>query len=833
MTGRASGVRGSGRALAAALLCAWLPLAFACKSPEERRAQALAEAEERFAAGKPREALILLRKALQANPQDAEINFRIAELLESEDHLPDAAFFYGETWRLDPSRTEAAVREARLLIFDEPARVAEILAEVLERDPANSEAHIVLSRRSIIDRDLDTALRHALTATELEPGNAAAHLQLAKVRQAKIREAQFSEEETEEELFRSALASLDRAVALEDEQVTWRAHGERAKVLAAWPGHQQEAPQAHRDAVSAALELGRTADIAEALQAAQKGAVSLGDTELLAWALEKRVELDPTDVSGWMGLASITQSEGGDGSAVLQRMLEALPDDPVANYQYARFLATAGRVDDAVAHLEGAIARGVDPPQLLASLDRLLREHQRPEQAAAVYDRMVSEYPGHPDVVVAQAQQAMLAGRLEEAEVALRELAGREERQDALLMLAQIQHRLGKRGEALDAADRAFQLNKRGQLAGPALRLRSQLHAELGNCREALGGFTGLARRDIPLLLPERIMQANCLYRSGRPDLGRKVYENLLKERPLAFVVVEYAQREAARDPERIRTLLEETLERNPGEPRVLTALGRMDFAEGQPRLALDRLNGAIETGKAGPAVRLERARVLLAFGEYEAAQRDALLAFESQPDLPGASALLVRIYSSQGRIDEAISSFEEAYAVGALRPPARILLGRLHMVNGNEARAREILEEVLAENDELPAVKNDLAYLLAKQSTDLDRALQLAQEAQQSLGREPQVAHTVGFVYLQRGLSEPALEQFRFALVVAEKSGRVQPVYHYHAGLALQNLGRTDEAASEFQAALALDEGYEEAADALRAMETEETAASEKPSAS
>jgi tetratricopeptide (TPR) repeat protein len=260
-------------------------------------------------------------------------------------------------------------------------------------------------------------------------------------------------------------------------------------------------------------------------------------------------------------------------------------------------------------------------------------------------------------------------------------------------------------------------------------------------------------------------------------------------------------------------------LSQTPNNPDLLTMLARMDLRAGRAAQALDRLNQAVATGRVQPKVLLERARVLAVRGDVEAAQQDALRAFEAQPSLDGASALLLRLYAAQGRTEEAIASFEEANAAGALAPPARLLLARLHMSRGNDKRARELFEGLLAENNDIPGVKNDLAYLLARENSDLDRALRLAQEAQRGLTRSPNVSDTLGYVYLRKGLFEPALEQFRYAMTQAKQGGLdVLPVFHYHAGLALRELGRLDEAVDEFEQALAIDASFEDAADALRA---------------
>jgi tetratricopeptide (TPR) repeat protein len=123
---------------------------------------------------------------------------------------------------------------------------------------------------------------------------------------------------------------------------------------------------------------------------------------------------------------------------------------------------------------------------------------------------------------------------------------------------------------------------------------------------------------------------------------------------------------------------------------------------------------------------------------------------------------------------------------------------------------------------------KIDLAYLLAESNRDLDRALRLAEEAQQSMRTDPDAAHTVGYVYFRKGLHEAALQQFLRALELNEaRPGGHEPTLRYHLGLTLDALHRNGEAVDAFEKALAIDSDFPDAADARRRLE-----AARRPSA-
>jgi tetratricopeptide (TPR) repeat protein len=807
--------------------------ALACTSDEARRDEHLAKASEYMEKGQYSEALLELRSALKLDPQNPEINYRIADAFELALQFPDALFFFGEARRLDPSNTDAALREASLLLFDDVERAEKIVAEVLEKEPGNDFAYVVRSRLELAKRNPDAALQAALTAVELDPDTHHTFEQLGKVHQARIRQLQAQEEEVPDEIFEAALAAFDKAVAVSPDLFRWRLHAERGKLYAAWAGHRVQAVEAYRQAVLGAEAQGPNA-LREALALATRYAATSRDAEFASWALERHVALAPDALSSWTSLAAIEQRrEGGDAGAVMKRMLEAQPDNPEAHVLYARFLLSDGKPEEAIAYLEGAAERGIEPPVVLAALANVLHGLRRPDEAAALTDRLLAEHPDHPRTTLARAQTLLNQGKPAEAAAVLRELVAKSESAEAQRLLAAAERLAGNLPGARAAIERAVRLAGQDELSDQSHRLRIELLIQSGDCQGALSSFAALRQGEGLLEEPLRVRLAHCLYQTGRGEMGRRILGSILeKEDPPLAAVLEFASRERERRPERVQKLLEAAFARHPDNPRLVVELSRLDLAKRDPRRALERLNGLMAERQVGPEVVLQRARVLAAMGDLETAQRDAMQAFTAAPGLPGATALVVQLYYAQGKVDEVIASFEQAEAAGALTAPARLVLAQLHLGQRNEARATELLEKVVAERSDLPAAKNDLAFLLAKKDGgDLDRALRLAQDAMQGLSDRPEVADTLGFVYLKKGLYEPAVQQFRYAIELAESSGEVPAALPYHLGLALARLGLGAAAEEAFERTLSIDAKHTEAAAELEKLRRQ--AATQEASAS
>jgi tetratricopeptide (TPR) repeat protein len=808
---------GTPRRVALALVaCAWL----ACSSNEERREEHLSQAESYLATGKLREALVELRSALRIDPNNAETNFRIAKLLHLQAQLGDAIFFYGETLRLDPSRDDAALELAGLLIFDDRDRARDLVAGVLAKNPDSAKAFITRSRIEAAQQDVGAALAAATTAIELAPDDPEAHMQRGKVQQMQVLEAQVQKKPVDDAAFRAAIASFERAAELSAEESKYLGLGDRARVLAAWPGHAGEAEQAFRDALAAAQRNGNPEALRGVIGHGLSFAREARRTPLVETLLEALVEAEPGNLVAWSELAKAKEGSGAKADEVFARMLAASPDDSRVHVFYASELADRDRLDEAVAHLRSQAERGVDPPELRGAVVNLLHAHLRHEEAAQELARLEADHPDHPRTALARAQTAAQQGRLPEAIRELRELTGRHADPASLQMLASLEARVGNRTGALAAVDRALELSPPGDFPLNAMRLKGRLQAETGDCNGALTSFRRISRSGSKLDRKEQVLQIHCLYEVGRRDSGRKLLDKLVaKKRPSLDAVFEFVRQEGRAQPERARALLEQAARDHPGSPGVVTRLARLELAAGRVDRALAQLDTAVQANQATPPVLLERARVYAAKGDLVRAQQDALRAFEAQPGLAGASGLVAALYRAQGQEKEAIASFEEALAAGALRPTGRFLLAQLHLVAGDRKRSRELLEALVAERSDLAVAKNDLAYLLAAQSEDLDRALRLAEEASQGLSDSPAAADTLGFVYLQKSLHEPALQQFRRAVQLAEVREEDQSIYHYHLGLALRALGRTDDAAQAFEKALALDGNFQDARQALEGL--------------
>ena len=823
-----------------ALIFLLAAFAAACASEEERFDEHITRAEAYREQEQFREAAIELRSALKLKPESARVNERIADLYRESGQFENALFFYRETQRLDPKRIEPLLSEFDLVLGADLERAAEIGRLALELAPDDPRVYQKRAQLALVGGSTDRALDAALTAIELSPDHPESHLALGSVYQAKIREHRLADEEVPEELYRSAIEAFERA---DSGGMSVQALIERARTLASWPGHREEANAAFQAALERAVELEdqiRRLLIAEEMAGRAR---RFHESALERQALEAIIALQPVKMSNreqlalgnpearirraWNDLANLAESESpGTGPAVLERLIEERPEDPQAHLLYAQFLHAHGRSGEALAHLEAGADQGIEPAVLLDEAVRFALLGRDVERARQYAQRLGVEQPGHARTLLANARIALAMRRTAEAAELLDRLNELEESAESQRLLALAEFRSANLRAAQQAVSRSLALEPRNTTA---LRLQAQIHFRGGDWTAVLRTLRRLRATGVRLGTEDQLLAVRPLYELGRDHEARALLDAILKtDSPPEAAVVAFVRNESSRDPETTARLLDEALARRPASAALLSSAAVFDLRAGEIDRALGRLNRGLEAKPNASQLLALRAQVLARGDRLEEAERDARQAFESSPGMPGLLELILTIYEQQGRTEVAIEQLEASESAGLLGPNHRVLLGRLHMGHGNTDRAEELYEAALAEDPELAAAKNDLAFLLAREERDLDRALELALEAQQEFGEEPQVLDTLGFVMLQRGLAGPAAEQFGSALRLAEEKGQPPALFYYHMGLALRALGQEEAAAAHLEKALSINPDFEGSEDARRQREAARAAASE-----
>jgi tetratricopeptide (TPR) repeat protein len=489
---------------------------------------------------------------------------------------------------------------------------------------------------------------------------------------------------------------------------------------------------------------------------------------------------------------------------------------------FASYLAGRERGDEAIAHLNDTIESGLESPVLYEHLIRLHIAQSQLDTARATFVEMSDDYPDDPTTTRARARIALAERRNDDAIELLRNQLHEPHSFEYHRLLALAQYRKGDLEAASSSIDRALEL--RDEFSPEGVRLRALIQHDSEMWSETLRTLRKLALNGHSLSSAEELMRVRALYGIDKPEPALRVLEGILEaESPPIAAAILFAQREGEEKPAEARAHLITALKIRRANPEIIEAIVDLDLRTGQLQKSMFLVNSVIKSGRARPETLLLRARIHHHTGKLEPAESDALRAFEADPSLPGAIDLLYSIYEAQGRLQEARTSFEEAEAAGVLHSGARRLLCRIYLHQGEVDLARTVLEKIIREDPEATAAKIDLAYVLADDddSSNLDRAMELAEEAQDSMRSDPAAADTVGYVFLRKGQYEAALQQFTHAIELSgDQTTAVAPKLHYHMGLTLDALSRSEEAAEAFEKALAIDSNFIGAEDARKRLE-------------
>jgi Flp pilus assembly protein TadD len=145
------------------------------------------------------------------------------------------------------------------------------------------------------------------------------------------------------------------------------------------------------------------------------------------------------------------------------------------------------------------------------------------------------------------------------------------------------------------------------------------------------------------------------------------------------------------------------------------------------------------------------------------------------------AHTMLGLLYHAQGKLTDAIAHYEKAYEVDPSSATA----------------------------------SNNLAWILAENDKDLDRAQQLAQAAKAQLPNDPTINDTLGWVYVKRDMLQLATNQLEEAVRLAPDN----PLMSYHLGVAYAKAGDDARARKALEKTLALDRNFRLADDAKKVL--------------
>jgi tetratricopeptide (TPR) repeat protein len=567
-------------------------------------------------------------------------------------------------------------------------------------------------------------------------------------------------------------------------------------------------------------------------------------------AFKRAVAIDPSSESAHLALANYYWSAGrvDDAERELKQCVNTSPKSPLANRALAALYVTHDRAAEAEPYLKTYASVQADASAQLLLADYYVLLHRRAD-ARAVLERSTKLADGLAESTVRLAAIDYADGRLDQAHREIDAAIQRDQTVDAMIMKVRFLLRENKTPAAVALARSAVSKDQTSAAAhyflGTALERSDALDEAAHEFQEVLRlspkavpaalelSRLSLARDDAetakqyaeqvltiqPQLIVAHLLADKALIRQGKTDAAERDLTALVQSAPDSADVRATLGRVYASKQDWPRTIAEyeKVLAIDPSAPEALAGLVAADLAQKNAGRARARLEARLTAAPNDSVALLLAAKTYEQLGDRDRAEAALRHVVQVDPSNLEAYTRLARMYITEHRLSDAEAEFQQLikrqpHAAGPLT-----MMGMLFDVQNKRDDARHWYEQALAADPRAAVAANNLAWLYAKDGTNLDVALELAQTAKAGIPDRHEVDDTLGWVYYKKGLATLAVSSF-------ERSVELQPQnasYVGHLGLAYAQNGDKDKARETLQRALKMKANFDGADEARKVLQS------------
>lgn len=369
-----------------------------------------------------------------------------------------------------------------------------------------------------------------------------------------------------------------------------------------------------------------------------------------------------------------------------------------------------------------------------------------------------------------------------------------------LIELSTVDQAAGNNDAANQWLDKARILDPKSM---PVLLAQMDLKLKTGRALEALaiGEAAELIDRENPQLLQAL---ARSYLASDNREKALSVYRRMADQARLnvkkLYTVARY-QIQAGDYPDAIKTLKKALVADEKHIPSQI-ALTEMELYHGKPVFAISRANNLLkEYPQRGFPHRL-LGDIAMQDKNFSLAAERYQTAFDLEPD----TALLMKLYQSHKQTGQNEKAFGLLSQWTKKHPKDLVPIAALaeeQLQQGKLKEAQKHYEFLLSQYPNEPQFLNNLAYIYF--STGNNKALSYAEKAQQLAPEQAAGNDTLGWILVNTGKPEQGLHYLRSAHSRMSQN----PEIRYHIAVALDKLGRKDEAKQELEEALKTDPSF------------------------
>jgi len=698
----------------------------------------------------------------------------------------------------------------------------------LQVDPRYADAHLQLARCYLKLEIYSGAYNALLRATDLQPNNLPAQLELGHLllRAREFKRAQERADIVLRQNIRNAEARVlmadayagmgDYTAALRDMQEAIELDPKRAQSYLA---------NARIQAAARQIEAAE-ASFKQAAQLDPKSVdvrLDMGNfyAQQHRWQesedqIRRAIELDPQSPQTRAVLSRlfIVQGRKADAEQVLREAKKALPDNSEGYRLLGDFYFSTGDLDKALAEYVSLYQEHPKDLRVKKNYIQLLIVRDRLDEATRLNDEILKASAKDVDGLIYQGQILNHRKRPEEAIRALQS-ALRTEPDNALghYELGSAFSQTGNMGRAESEWRDAVRLR-------PSLILAQKALANLALIKGDNDLLHSSAEQIITFepFLPEGFI-FRAAARLGRKDVTgaeadlKKAIE-LAPQSPVGYARMG-GLRASQKQLGQAEKFFEQALEHDPNYVEALQGLVIIMMQQKQPAQALARVNTQIAKSPNNSAYYFLQARVFLSSKDLEKAEAALQKTTELDKNNLNAMLLLGQVQGARGSPEKALANYQRAVQENPRDARSFILMGILEDGRGNWQKAQEAYQKALQAQPDNPLAANNLAYSMLEHGGNTDVALSHAQVARRGMPEMTGFADTLAWAYCQKG-------SYASAISLLEEVIKKEPqnsLYHYHLGVAYQKSGDKARAREHLQRALQLDPKSPKANEARNAL--------------
>ena len=526
----------------------------------------------------------------------------------------------------------------------------------------------------------------------------------------------------------------------------------------------------------------------------------LADAERI---LNSKIDNNPKVADNYLQLAShyYSQKQRPPMLATLERLSSNTKDFPNAPVLVGDFFLRIKDFDLAMQQYEkGAKQNDKDKHMFQKRIIETLVLQDRRQQATDLLTQILKEDPKDDEALAIRASIQMMTGSKDQLQSAINDL------QTVVSRLPDnpvVRFNLGRAHLAKGNLQQAkIQFEESLKLRPDYLLPRIAL-AQLLQQNQEYGKVVQMASEVLaydPVNIQAKLLRTRALIGLGELKQARTELADFSAKNPniweakLQTAALDLSEKNYTACEDSFRKMYAETK-----DPRALMGLTETFTVQGQYDKAMKLLKD--EVAKAP-----DRVDYIVAIGNIAVrAQKypEAIENYKKALDkFPRSADVWIRLGETQRRTGDIVSaaaSFTKAKDLAPNNVVPFIELALMAESAGNKDKARPLYEQILKIQPDHPIALNNLAYMLAESGADLDQALTMAQRAKQKLPRDSNVADTLGWIYIKKNLSDPAISIFR-ELVRLEPD---RSTYYYHLAMALAQKGDKPAAKKALESAL------------------------------